>query len=144
MKTLTKTFIAASFCLIATVPAYAGHGQANDRLFDRMERQQERIEDGIQSRELTRKEAKTLKQQQRHIRQLVRVYREDGRLSKKERRILKNKLDRASYTIRELKHNDLNRYVQLHRRYGECCDQVSEGMDKSRGKDNKHRIHHAW
>jgi len=144
MKTLTKTLLAGAFCLTASVPVYAGHGQHNAGLFDRMERQQERIEDGVQSRELTRKEAKILHKQQRRIRQLVRLYREDGRLSKKERRILENKLDRASYTIRELKHNDLNRYVRLHRRYGECCDQVSDAVDKGRGKEKKHRTRKAW
>ncbi|MEN8179924.1 MAG: hypothetical protein ABFS39_15090 [Pseudomonadota bacterium] len=146
MKTLTKTIIAASFCLVATVPAYAGHGHFNDRLIDRMERQHERIEDGIQSRELTRKETKILKRQQRRIRRLVREFREDGWLSKKERRILRNKFDRASFKIREFKHNDLNRYVDLHQRYGSCCDPVWDDMDRGmvRGKDKKHRTSHAW
>ncbi len=146
MKTLTKAVITASFCLIASVPVYAGHGQANDRLFDRLERQHERIEHGIESNELTRKEAKILKRQQRRMRQLVRVYREDGRLSKKERRILRNKLDRASYTIRDLKHNNVNRYVNLHRRHDSCCDHAIDEIDrsKSKGQDRKHRNRQAW
>ncbi|MDJ0808104.1 MAG: hypothetical protein QNJ78_14880 [Gammaproteobacteria bacterium] len=141
MKTLNKALVAASFCLIATVPAFADHGHFNDRLFDRLERQHERIEDGIWSRELTRKEVKILKKQQRRIRQLFRVYRDDGRLSKRERRILRNKLDRASLKIMELKHNAVTRYTHLPRHHDFCCDHAD---DRDRGKGRKYRNRHAW
>lgn len=148
MKTLTKTLLAASFCLIATVPAYAGHGHSyghsNDRLVDRMERQHERIEDGIESSELTRKEAKILKKQQRRIRRLAREYREDGWLSKKERRLLRHKLDRSSQQIREFKHNELNRYVVLHERYGSCCNHVIEDAGKNSGKEKQRHTQRSW
>ncbi len=148
MKTLTKTLLAASFCLIATVPAYAGHGHSNghshDRLIDRLERQHVRIEDGVESRELTRKEAKILKKQQRHIRQLAREFREDGWLSKKERRILRHKLDRSSRQIREFKHSDLNRYVALHKRYGSCCHHSIDDSGRKSGKDKQRHTQQAW
>ena len=144
MKTLTITLLAASFGLIATVPAYAGHGHSYDRLYDRMERQQERIEHGIDSRELTRKEAKILKKQQRRIRRLAREFREDGWLSKRERRILRRKLDRASEQIRELKHNDLNRYVKWHDGYGEYCDHTRDYPEVKTAKTRRHRNTQSW
>ena len=128
MKTLTKSILAATFCLVATVPVYAGHGHNQGREFSsqRMDRQQQRIENGILSGELTRKEAKILKKQQRRIHRMAREFREDGRLSAREHRILENRLDRASHLIRELKHNDLTRYSGRHERYEACCDRLSE------------------
>ncbi len=144
MKTLTKSLLVGSFFLSSTVPVFAGHGYHQDRLLDRMERQQERIEEGIQSRELTRKEVKILKKQQRQIRRLVRVYREDGWLSKKERRILRNRLDRASNKIWRLKHNDLNRYLERQERYGSCSDHAKDDRDRKFNRDKKSRISRAW
>ncbi len=152
MQTLTKALLAASFCLIASVPVYAGHGHRQDenhgyshaRLYDRMLRQYDRIEDGIESRELTRKEAKTLRRQQRQIRQLAREFRGDGWLSKKERRILKRKLDKSSQQIREFKHNDLNRYVALHERYGKCCNHAFENSGLNSGKDKRRHTQRSW
>lgn len=118
MKMLTKAVLATSLCLIVAVPAQAGYGHNGGRIFDRMERQQARIEHGIENGELTRKEVKKLKKQQRRIRHLAREFRDDGRLSKKERRILHNKLDKASSRIREFKHNEDVRYREHLGHYG--------------------------
>ena len=85
MKTLTKAFFATSLCLVTAVPVYAGHYERNDGFRDRMQRQQSRIEQGIDSGELTRQEAKELKKFQRRIPHLAREFREDGYLSKRER-----------------------------------------------------------
>ena len=123
MKTLTQTLLIASLSLFAVVPAFAHHGDGgyskSDRIMERLDRQQRRIAKGIKSDELTRKEAKLLKQDQRDIRQLVRLFRDDGRLSKVERRYLNRRLDRSSQLIKRMKHNDLNRYVLMHERYGQ-------------------------
>jgi hypothetical protein len=75
-----------------------------------LDRQQSRIEQGIESGKLTRKEAKVLKRQQRKTRHLYREFREDGRLSKRERRELDRRLDRVSDQIWELKHNERSRF----------------------------------
>ena len=137
MKTLTKAFIATSLCLITAVPAYAGHGhgQKNERLIDRIERQQQRIEHGIENHELTRREAKVLRKEQRQIRRLFREFREDKRLSKKERRILNKKLDRASNRIWEFKHNEYARNRGHSDRYGYEWDG---------GRRSNHRYTYTW
>ena len=146
MKTLTKTLLAATFGLIATAPVYAGHAHNQDRLFERLERQQNRIEQGIESRELTRKEAKILKKQHRRLHRLVREFREDGRLSKRERKIMHRQLTKASRQIKEFKHNRLNRYVRWHKRYGDCCGTTVDRSGWQKGKHRDQRAHErqAW
>ncbi|MEJ2453878.1 MAG: hypothetical protein P8103_06940 [Candidatus Thiodiazotropha sp.] len=122
MKTLSKTLIAISLSLLAAAPAFAYHGedQGKDhgKISERLERQQQRIEQGVKRHQLTRKEVKQLKRQQHDIHYLVRVFGKDGRLSKRERRILNRELDSSSWQIKRLRHNELERYVNLHERYG--------------------------
>lgn len=91
-------------------PAIAGddyrHWHADNRFEQRLDRQQWRIEQGIRSGELTRKEAKRLRKQQRHIAKMERKFERDGRLDRYERRTLRRELDDASARIYRLKHND--------------------------------------
>ena len=108
MKRLAKTLFIATLGLLTVTPAFAGHG----RLLDRMDRQQIRIERGVESGELTRREARALRKQQRRIHRLARDFYMDDYLSKRERRILRKKLNRASDRIRALKHNDEYRYAR--------------------------------
>jgi hypothetical protein len=111
MKQLAKTVLAASFCALAVVPAHAGHRHGSG-VWDRLERQHARIEQGVESGELSRKEAKTLRKQHRKLHRLAREFREDGVLSRKERRILDRKLDKASDLIWTLKHNETYHHAQ--------------------------------
>lgn len=94
--------------LVALLPATAAMARGGDwNKFDhRLDRQDMRIENGIESGELTRKEARRLRKQQRRIARLKRDFRRDGHLTRKERRTLKNELSRASKRIYRLKHND--------------------------------------
>jgi hypothetical protein len=91
---------------------HMGHyGYSDDRrhghtIRKRLKRQQARINDGVESGQLTRKEAKKLRRQNKHIAGLFRDYRSDGRLGRFERTDLVNRLDRASDRIYRLKHND--------------------------------------
>ncbi len=130
MNKIVNTLLTTAVCLFIALPVYAGHGgqghggqghgghgHGENRLLDRIDRQHERIKQGAKSGELTRKEVKILKRQQHKIRHLSRHFREDGYLGKKERRILRRKLDRASDNIRELKHNDVYRYAHRNRRH---------------------------
>ena len=122
MKALSKILIAGSLSLCAVAPAFAHQGHdrpfKGDNLLERMERQQNRIDRGVMNYQLTRKEAKQLRRQQRKIRYLAWRFYGDGHLSKKERRRLQRELDKSSRKIKRLKHNDLERYVNLHHRYG--------------------------
>ena len=99
---------------------YHNHNRFENRFEQRLDRQHARIKQGVRSGELTRKEAKLLRRQQRGIRQLLREFRDDGWLSKKERRILTKKLDRASRRIWEYKHNEFTRHRH---RYGYGWDE---------------------
>ena len=111
MKTFAKTLLASSLCMLMAVPAHAGRYHDDDRLMDRMERQHERIENGIESGALTRKEARKLKKQQHKTRKMAKKFREDGSLTKKERRALNSQLDKRSDRIWEFKHNDRDRHT---------------------------------
>ena len=121
MMTITKAFFATTLCVLIAVPAYAGHNDWNDGLRERMYQLDKRIEHGIKTHELTRKEAKELEQQQHRIHRLAREFREDGRLSRKERHKLERELDRLSDQITEYKHNrhDRPKYRHDHERYGD-------------------------
>jgi septal ring factor EnvC (AmiA/AmiB activator) len=118
MKTLTKAFLASSILLVTAVPAYADHNERNGGILDRMERQHSRIEQGVDTGRLTRKEAKELKKNLHRSRHLFRDFSEDGYLSKKERRTLDRHLDRVSERIWELKHNKRSRHSKPDHRYG--------------------------
>jgi uncharacterized protein HemX len=121
MKPLSKTLIAASLSLLVAVPTFASaHGhqvKQGSRFMVQLERQQHRIQKGVENHQLTRREARRLRHQQRELRQLARRFYKDGHLSKKERKRLDRELVKSSRMIKRLKHNDLNRYVNLHHRY---------------------------
>ncbi len=127
MKTLTKAFFTTTLCLLVAIPAYAGHSDRYDGFRERMQQLDQRIEHGIRTHELSRKEAKELEQQQHRIHRLAREFREDGRLSRKERYRLENELDRLSDQITEYKHN---RHNKPKYRYGH------ERHDDDRGGNN--------
>lgn len=77
-----------------------------NRFEQRLDRQHLRIKQGVRSGELTRKEARRLRKQQRHIARLESRFLRDGYLNRHERRTLRRKLDAASDRIYRLKHND--------------------------------------
>jgi hypothetical protein len=92
----------------------------NNRFEQRLDRQHWRIKQGIRSGELTRKEVKRLRKQQRQIAKAERRFSRDGYLDPRERRHLRRKLDDASDRIYRLKHNDRYRgwYRDHYGRYG--------------------------
>ena len=118
---LHKTFLALPLLGMLVTPAIAGRyyddGYHNSRFEQRIDRQQQRIEQGVRSGELTRKEAKRLRKQLRHIARLERRYTLDGHLDRYERKKLHNKLDVASNRIYRLKHNDRYRKPKRHGHY---------------------------
>ena len=105
----------------------ASRGRASidgyNRVDRRQERQHARLIQGRRSGELTRREFRKLKKQQRKIGRMERRFWHDGFLSGKERRRLERAQDRASRHIARLKHNNIyrrsgNRYAHWnkHRR----------------------------
>jgi hypothetical protein len=71
--------------------------------------QKQRIEQGLRSGELTRKESKHLKAQQRDIHQVKKMAKADGKVTREERRVIKQKQARADKNIARKKHNDKSR-----------------------------------
>lgn len=76
----------------------------------RQTRQRARIRRGWRNGELTAKEHRRLKREQRRIAQLAHRFDEDGHYSRKERHILREELDRASEHIYRKRHNARTRY----------------------------------
>ena len=67
--------------------------------------QRARIADGVQDGELTRRETKKLVQQQRDINQTKKAAKADGKVTRKERAVIKTKQKKASANIARKKHN---------------------------------------
>ena len=103
---------------ILAMPVYAHQSSTNfnsyDRIEQRLDNQHSRIRKGIGSGELTRKEAKRLRKQQRFIMRLTYKFMHDGYLDRYESRELRDELSRASKRIYRLKHNDRNRYARYY------------------------------
>ena len=110
MKVLTKASFATILCLLTAVPAYAGHPHRNDEYKDHLQQLERRIDRGVDSRELTRKEAKELNNEYRRIRRMAKEFREDGHLSRRERHRLDHELARLDDQINRYKHNNLERH----------------------------------
>ncbi|MBL8299268.1 MAG: hypothetical protein JNN30_13095 [Rhodanobacteraceae bacterium] len=71
--------------------------------------QRARINQGVASDELTRREAVHLRAEQAHIRQQEREAKADGVVTRRERRQLQRELDRSSAHIYEQKHDTQQR-----------------------------------
>lgn len=109
----TRTLISGLLPLLVAlaVPAYAGQRHHDGNRFEqRLDRQEQRVRHGVRTGKLTHKEAKKLKKQQRGIARLEQRFERDGHLDRRERRVLNNRLDRASDRIARFKHNDNYRY----------------------------------
>lgn len=109
MKKILALASITSLAVLA-MPAQARHSGPEldriDRIEQRLENQRLRIREGIDSGELTRKESRRLRKQQRHIKRLTRRFMYDGYLDRYEFSELKYELNRASKRIYHLKHND--------------------------------------
>ena len=106
-----KTFSAALLTL-AGVFAVVSASQADTRdprVNQRQHNQRERIQQGVASGELTRRETVKVREDQRDIRQLERAYKSDGTLTGAERRDLQHEQNQASRDIYRQKHDAQDR-----------------------------------
>ena len=100
----TKTgfhFVMIVFSL--TLAFEIGAAQASPR--GRQARQGARIQQGVRSGELTRGEARGLRQDQREVRQLRRDARSDGSVTREERGAVRDAQNEASKNIYQEKHD---------------------------------------
>ena len=89
---------------LVAAPAFAGNSDPG--VNHRQAKQHARIEQGVRSGQLTRDEAKSLRTQQRAIRQEEREMKSDGKLSPAERKQLHQDQNQASKDIRSQKHDN--------------------------------------
>lgn len=72
---------------------------------DRQQTQKDRIKEGTASGELTKGEAKTLKNDEKNIQSEKKTMKSDGKFTKTERKDVKKQLNKESKKIYRLKHN---------------------------------------
>jgi len=128
MKKPITLLIALVLATAAATPVIAGPRDHN--FAERREHQAARIEQGVERGQLTRKEAKALRKEQRRLYKLARELRHEGHLSRREARVLDRAYDEASRHIYRLKHNDLAR---RHVRYEGWRDGPGWGSDRRHG-----------
>lgn len=105
MKTLKLlSVIALGFAMLLSEVSFA-HGRVDRR----QHMQRARIHEGVESGELTKKEAAGLRSQQRHIRRAERRAEADGVVTPEEKAKLERKQDRASRQIYKQKHDGQER-----------------------------------
>lgn len=149
MKNTVKIAITTLVSALLVAPNLAFSHENGTRVHDRLQRQQQRIERGVENGALTRQEAKKLKKEQRKIRKLARNFRSDGKLSRTEKAKLHKKLDRAGKRIWKLKHNDRVRNHRYQHSYAyqeprQRWNDHSAGSWNWRYQDNDHRSHYFY
>ncbi len=109
MKSLLKfAFIAGLTFLLAAEVAYGqtqNYSTNDPGIQQRMQNQERRIQQGVNSGELTPKEAGKLEAREAKIRQDEERMKSDGNLTPKERQKLSKELDKASNRIYNQKHD---------------------------------------
>ena len=104
MKAFSSLLSGAVLCAIL-LPA-ASQAAPQQTINQRERNQQERINQGIQSGQLTRKEASKLESQEAKIRVNERYDKKDGKLTPAERTKLQKQLNTTSRSIYRDKHNN--------------------------------------
>lgn len=101
MKAIISLLVLLACCAQLNAHANINQRQAN---------QQQRIQQGVQSGQLTKQEAYKLQMQQRHINRTEARYRADGNLSKAERARLNRMENKQSANINIQKHDNQTRH----------------------------------
>ena len=95
MKLKLALAVIASCCIIS----------AKAQVNERQKNQKERTVQGVKSGEITKKEAKTIHTQQKHVQQMEDKAKSDGVVTKKEKVKLNTAQNAASSSIYRKKHN---------------------------------------
>jgi len=102
----TKTLVSAVLCAL---PFVAAAGTRDPGVNHRQQNQQQRIQQGVKSGELTRGETHRLAAEQSRIRREEARYKSDGSLTRAERADLQRDLNRSSRHIYNQKHDAQDR-----------------------------------
>ena len=110
MKTLSATLLTLAGALAVVSASQADTRHTRDPGVNaRQHNQRERIQQGVRSGELTRRETGKLLEEQRDVRQFERAYKSDGTLTDAERRDLHHEQNQASRDIYRQKHDEQDR-----------------------------------
>lgn len=104
MKKIIGVVVTGALSLMVSGIVLAGTNDPN--IQKREQNQEKRIEQGVQSGQLTPKEAGKLEAKQAKIKQDEERMKADGKLTKAERKKLKREQNKASEKIYDKKHND--------------------------------------
>lgn len=102
-----KSIITGMFLIAFTFTAQAQTNTPN--VTKTQVNQVKRVKQGVRSGELTRKEAKQLKRQQKDIQRTKRKAKADGKVTRKERVVIKQKQAKANKNIAVKKNNRRDR-----------------------------------
>lgn len=113
MQLVFKTLLTSMLFIATALPAYAA-----DRcgLRDDLRSIERRIDRGLDSGKLTRREVRWLRQEKREIRELYRDLKSDGRTSRRDCRIIARNVRKLKNRVRRLKHNDIRSYDSYYER----------------------------
>ena len=133
-----KTVVIVSI-MVAAMLFTVSLSWARGGIAERQKKQFRRINSGVKSGEITRRESKKLGREQRRIRQIRRHARADGRVNARERRHIHKLQERASRHIYLAKHNRLKRYpwkrIHRHRHFrpwpGHYCTPLHYGHKRA-------------
>jgi hypothetical protein len=106
---MKKLYTILTFVMLATVLSASAFAQNSRGIDRRQHEQRDRIQQGVRSGELTRREANRLRHDQFQIRRLERRAEADGVLTARERFRINRNLNESSRDIRRLKHNRRDR-----------------------------------
>ncbi|MCX5781899.1 MAG: hypothetical protein NT145_04240 [Elusimicrobia bacterium] len=107
MKSFFKIFLLFALISAVSSPVFAYKPMKN--VSKKQVNQNERIRQGVRSGELTKEEAKELKQDQKEIRKMKQEARSDGKVTVQERKEIQKKLNQESKEIYQEKHDEQKR-----------------------------------
>jgi len=100
---MTASMMASAALLL--LPAVAFAGESTPRIDNRQEHQRQRIEQGVKSGSLTRRETRSLVHGQRHVQKMENRAVADGEVTKRERVRIEHAQNKQSRNIFRQKHD---------------------------------------
>jgi uncharacterized protein HemX len=98
------------FLIIAAFALALGVSSAGAQIRHRAQNQHQRIRQGVKSGELTKQEAKNLREDHRDLHQDVKLAKSDGKITPGERNIIRKEENKDSREIYRKKHNRRERH----------------------------------
>jgi hypothetical protein len=93
------------FLIVAALAIGLGVSGADAQIRHRVQTQHQRIRQGVKSGELTKPEAKNLRENQKDLHQDVKLAKSDGKITRGERKIIRKDENKDSREIYRKKHN---------------------------------------